>query len=600
MASGLFTARSSIVWGQSPRSSVAPDDSSRYPEYSSRKVFPVSDSAVDLPGMAEVSVGRTGAPARAATDPNAQTLTVKEAQIWPSKDLQIVPDEDVQALTGQNSRTNAAANTRTPKASANDQKAVNDSYRSGLAAFAGKVRANAALEAFAGPSSAARLPALRPDLPPAQLPPPQVLSALPPALPSTPTGPLLLAFAAPAPRHPTPKSPSRQAWGGLAPSPAPVGDAGSSVVESFRCGAPPLLRAWDLHFGNASAADVGPPAEADYSILERLPAAPNSTERHTTATERFSGPRRAGDSGSAGPVSESFEPIEPASPASPTSSLGDPDLRIHPSNLSNSPSYVLSDTDEEPSKGARVRRESALMASAYAEETRAHLMAGTALVYADLAIKNTIRPARLAAEVAKSNRFFRGVRDGAGHDFGELFFLFKGMLVPASLPQDAKWMPRSRLWRLILLQQKDGHWDLTQVPSLSCYPAYEGLVPAGDLPKAAGIILYFDYSLCLLLFLLHFFKYCLSADNEGARRGSRARWWCRPTSTAKPTRRATRSTTRSTPSRRPSRTTCGGRPRRRRPEGERRSTRSSSGRRCWRSTRWSCCRSAGWTGRRLR
>ena len=128
------------------------------------------------------------------------------------------------------------------------------------------------------------------------------------------------------------------------------------------------------------------------------------------------------------------------------------------------------DSDSPPSADPRVRgaptampRMSVLMASACEESTRGHLLAGTALVFADMAVKNTMRPAALAAEVAKSARFFRGVRDGAGHSFGELYYLFTGMLFPANLPQDSLWMPRSRLWRFVLLQQPEGYWDLTRV-----------------------------------------------------------------------------------------------------------------------------------------
>ena len=37
-----------------------------------------------------------------------------------------------------------------------------------------------------------------------------------------------------------------------------------------------------------------------------------------------------------------------------------------------------------------------------------------------------------------------------GHDFRSLHFLFIGMLFPCNMQSDARWLDRSRLWRLIL------------------------------------------------------------------------------------------------------------------------------------------------------
>ena len=47
----------------------------------------------------------------------------------------------------------------------------------------------------------------------------------------------------------------------------------------------------------------------------------------------------------------------------------------------------------------------------------------------------------------------------AGHDFRALHFLFCGLLFPANMPSDPKWLLRARLWRLILTQHRDGHWS---------------------------------------------------------------------------------------------------------------------------------------------
>ena len=53
-----------------------------------------------------------------------------------------------------------------------------------------------------------------------------------------------------------------------------------------------------------------------------------------------------------------------------------------------------------------------------------------------------------------------GVKDEIGHDFRELQFLFTGLLFPANMPQDLKWLPRSRLWRFILLQARAGPFKI--------------------------------------------------------------------------------------------------------------------------------------------
>lgn len=90
-------------------------------------------------------------------------------------------------------------------------------------------------------------------------------------------------------------------------------------------------------------------------------------------------------------------------------------------------------------------------------------MAGTALMFAALAMKVTLPDAEYCEQFAKSARLFAGVRDAMGHDFIALSHLFKGLLfAPAGIPQDRKWVPKARLWRFILLQQGDGHFKPTK------------------------------------------------------------------------------------------------------------------------------------------
>ena len=69
--------------------------------------------------------------------------------------------------------------------------------------------------------------------------------------------------------------------------------------------------------------------------------------------------------------------------------------------------------------------------------------------------------ARLDEELAKCSEFFDGCTDEVGRDFRSLHFAFCGLLYPANLPTDAAWFTRARLWRLILTQHHDGHWELS-------------------------------------------------------------------------------------------------------------------------------------------
>ena len=114
-------------------------------------------------------------------------------------------------------------------------------------------------------------------------------------------------------------------------------------------------------------------------------------------------------------------------------------------------------------------------------ESAAHWMAGTALVFAALAMKVTLPQEQYNEQYAKAARLFAGVRDGAGHDFVSLHFLFMGLLFPpAGLPQSRKWVPKSRIWRFILLVQKDGHFELTQGLATALFAQTEHEGDEGD------------------------------------------------------------------------------------------------------------------------
>ena len=55
-------------------------------------------------------------------------------------------------------------------------------------------------------------------------------------------------------------------------------------------------------------------------------------------------------------------------------------------------------------------------------------------------------------------RFFEGIEDMAGRTFRELHFLFLGMLFPANMPTNFKWMPRVRIYPHIRMS----HWWWTK------------------------------------------------------------------------------------------------------------------------------------------
>lgn len=83
-------------------------------------------------------------------------------------------------------------------------------------------------------------------------------------------------------------------------------------------------------------------------------------------------------------------------------------------------------------------------------------MASTALVYGLMSIRNCVTPTELNEQLARSARFFDGVKDFVGRDFRRLHFMFVGLLFRCNIPMGKKWLARARLWRLILLQQEDG------------------------------------------------------------------------------------------------------------------------------------------------
>ena len=109
-------------------------------------------------------------------------------------------------------------------------------------------------------------------------------------------------------------------------------------------------------------------------------------------------------------------------------------------------------------------------------------LVGTALVFAFLASHRVLPVGELAARRASAAAFFAGRKvAGIAHDFTELCSLFSLMLGfdNGSMASSVKWLDNARLWRLILLQQPDGGWDLSDSLAFVTL-AHDGHLPKGD------------------------------------------------------------------------------------------------------------------------
>lgn len=89
-------------------------------------------------------------------------------------------------------------------------------------------------------------------------------------------------------------------------------------------------------------------------------------------------------------------------------------------------------------------------------------MASSALVTAFLSVRNVFPPAELNENLEKCTQAFRDIKDPTGKDFRELHYLFVALLHGGNMPRDRDWFSRARLWRLLLLQNRNGSWSLTR------------------------------------------------------------------------------------------------------------------------------------------
>jgi len=91
---------------------------------------------------------------------------------------------------------------------------------------------------------------------------------------------------------------------------------------------------------------------------------------------------------------------------------------------------------------------------------------GTAIVLAFLQVAALMPVAQLAERGSAAARHFEGVRTAFGRDFAATRTDFVTLLSPGIVNMNKKWLPRARLWRLILSQNAAGFWDASSTTAL--------------------------------------------------------------------------------------------------------------------------------------
>jgi hypothetical protein len=87
-------------------------------------------------------------------------------------------------------------------------------------------------------------------------------------------------------------------------------------------------------------------------------------------------------------------------------------------------------------------------------------LVGTAMVLSFMQVAQLMRVVELSAHVRAADRHFErlGAATPAGMGFEELRLAFLNLLSPGVLDCGRGWLPRARLWKLILSQRRDGSW----------------------------------------------------------------------------------------------------------------------------------------------
>ena len=121
--------------------------------------------------------------------------------------------------------------------------------------------------------------------------------------------------------------------------------------------------------------------------------------------------------------------------------------------------------DAEAGAVAAVAEAASAVASAAA--VRLEQMVGTALVLGFLQANCLMHVVELAQHCSAAKRHFHGVTTPNGRDFTLLRTDFITMMQPGCIDLRRKWLPRVRMWKLILSQDADGSWPASSSTAFS-------------------------------------------------------------------------------------------------------------------------------------
>jgi hypothetical protein len=115
---------------------------------------------------------------------------------------------------------------------------------------------------------------------------------------------------------------------------------------------------------------------------------------------------------------------------------------------------------------------------------------GTALVFAFMANAKTVPVVELASRQKAASAHFAGVRvPGIAFGFDALLSMFLVMLSPGNLSSRGDWLEKARLWRLIMLQQQDGGWRVSESLAFAVEAHAGSPPPPRDAPSKCATVL---------------------------------------------------------------------------------------------------------------
>ena len=80
-------------------------------------------------------------------------------------------------------------------------------------------------------------------------------------------------------------------------------------------------------------------------------------------------------------------------------------------------------------------------------------------MYATLAVRRSMDPVALKNQLDRSAKLFEGWRTVNGKTFAQLEFMLRSLVGEDGVAPRRDWFQRARLWRLVLLQHREGFWD---------------------------------------------------------------------------------------------------------------------------------------------